>query len=227
MRYRSSWLGLMAVLSLSACDLWPKGLDALAESITKQVSGATTAWLLNGDVVVINVAGSPSYLIPQAELQTLATGIAEQTINHSAEPLESISITFHESEVSENSMKMREFIFLVLDNRPVLQPYLDLDATGPLTTDEIEAAVDRLDQVYDQLEKPLTQEYRKCVLAEVEKRAQDAGDPETLNPASLEFLPGGSWYDLDGYSKRILLTQAIMSKALFICVDTREAEVNS
>ena len=122
---------------------------------------------------------------------------------------------------------MREFIFLVVENRPVLQPYLDLDATGPLTAGEIEAAIDRLDVSYDQLGKSLTGEYRKCVLAEAEKRAHNAGDPETLDPGSVEFLTADSWYALDAFSKRIILAQAIMSKALFICAGTRKAHGNS
>jgi len=110
---------------------------------------------------------------------------------------------------------MREFIFLVMEKRPVLQPYLDLDATGPLTADEIEVAIDRLDEAYDQLGESLTGEYRKCVLAEAEKRAHDAGDP-----GSVEFLPAEPWNKLDAFSKRIFLTQAITSKALFICAGT-------
>ena len=115
---------------------------------------------------------------------------------------------------------MREFIFLVMEKRPVLQPYLDLDATGPLTADEIEVAIDRLDEAYDQLGESLTGEYRKCVLAEAEKRAHDAGDPETLDPGSVEFLPAEPWNKLDAFSRRIFLTQAITSKALFICAGT-------
>jgi hypothetical protein len=83
MRFLSACLGLMVAISVSACDLWPKELGSLAESITQQVSGDTTAWLLGGDVVVIDVAGSPSYRILQSELEALATGIAEQAIEYS------------------------------------------------------------------------------------------------------------------------------------------------
>lgn len=101
---------------------------------------------------------------------------------------------------------MREFIFLVMEKRPVLQPYLDLDATGPLTADEIEVAIDRLDEAHDQFGEPLTGEYRKCVLAEAEKRAHDAGDPETLDPgawSSCPLSPGISWMpSVDEYSSR-------------------------
>jgi len=34
MRFLSLWMGLMVAISVSACDLWPKELDSLAESIT-------------------------------------------------------------------------------------------------------------------------------------------------------------------------------------------------
>jgi len=220
MRFLSLWMGFMVAVSVSACNFWPKELDSLAESITQQVSGDTTAWLLGSDVIVINVAGSPSYRLLQSELEALATGIAEQALEYSTVTIESVAITFHKGEVSENSDEMREFIFLVIEKRPVLQPYLDLDATGPLTAHEIEVASDRLDDTYDRLGKPLTGEHRECVLAEAKKRAHDAGDPETLDPESVEFLATEPWNMLDAFSKRILLTQAIISKALFICAGT-------
>jgi hypothetical protein len=60
MRRLSSVLGSLAAILVSACDLWSDELKPSAESIERQVAGDTTAWLLGGDVVVINVAGSPS-----------------------------------------------------------------------------------------------------------------------------------------------------------------------
>ena len=51
---------LLACL-LSACDLWPRDLVALAESINQQLGGQTTAWLVGGDIVVIIVEGSPVF----------------------------------------------------------------------------------------------------------------------------------------------------------------------
>lgn len=98
---------------------------------------------------------------------------------------------------------------------------------GPLTEEEIQAAVDRMDQSYDRLGKSLTEEHRGCVLAELERGAGDAGDPETLDPASVEFLTPETWCLLDASAKRIFLAQAITSKAFFFCASPRKTEVNS
>lgn len=76
----------------------------------------------------------------------------------------------------------------------------------------------------------MTEEQRVCVLGEIEKRAHVAGDPETLDPASVEFLSAVStdtWNALDAFGKRIILAQAITTKALFFCVSTQKAEVTS
>jgi len=210
---------LVAVL-VGACDFWPKDLKPLADSISRQVSGETTAWLVSGDVVIIGVAGSPLYRQQRAELVAVATDIAEQAVAYIPTPLESIAITFHEGEISEDPEKMRQFIYLVTDNRPVLQPYIDEDATGPLGHDELAAAVDRLGD-------SVTGAQRDCVLAEAEQRASAAGDPETLDPASIEFLTAGAWDDLDAFARRLFLAQALTSKAVFVCAAPRKAGTNS
>lgn len=220
-------LWLPAAILVGACDFWPNELKPFAESVARQVSGDTTAWLLGGDVLVINVAGSPSYRMPQSELVVLATGIAEQAIEYAAAPLESIVITFFEGQVSDDPEKMREFIFLVFKDRPVLQPYLPPNATGPLTEEELQAAVERMDQSYDRLEKPLTEGSRECVLKELERRAREAGDPETLDPAAAEFPASETWYLLDASAKRLFLAQALTSKAVFFCASVQRAEINS
>ncbi|MDX2417534.1 MAG: hypothetical protein QNK19_08750 [Xanthomonadales bacterium] len=223
MRLLSIKLMFLVAILVSACDFWPKDLKPLAKSISQQVSGEATAWLVGGDTVVINVAGSPRYRVTQPELEALATEIAGQTIGFSEAQLAAVAISFYEGEVSEDPEKMREFIFLVMENRPVLQPYLDVNATGPLTLDEVQAAIDRLGE-------SVTGEQRECVRGEMQKRAHVAGDPETLDPASMEFLSAVSaetWNDLDAFGKRIILAQAITTKALFFCVSTQKAEVTS
>jgi hypothetical protein len=204
-------LALMAAISVSACDLWPRDLEQFAQAVSRQVSGETTAWLVAGDVMVIMVAGSPFYRGAQSELEALATEIAEQAIVFSTTPLESIAVTFYEGEVSEDPDKMREFIFLVMENRPVLQPYLEVDATGPLTLAEVQTLFT------DQLDESLTADRKQCVLTEVEKLARDAGDPETLDPARVEFLSADTWFALDSFARRIILAQAITTSALFTC----------
>jgi len=214
-RYLSFMFVLLAAVLVGACDFWPRDLEPLAESISEQVSGKTTAWLVAGDVVVIDVAGSPYYRQDQPELETLATDIAEQTVAFVSAPLESIAVTFHEGDISENPEKQSQFIFLVMENRAVLQPYIDEDAAGPLTDDELEASVDRLGET-------VTGEQRACVLGEVKQRAKGAGDPETLDPASVELLPARAWDDLDTLSRRLFLAQAITMKAVFACASARK-----
>ncbi len=59
-------------------------------------------------------------------------------------------------------------------------------------------------------------------MSEVEDRARAAGDPETLNPATVEFLPVNEWGRLDPSDKRIILTQAIVTKALIVCNSPRQ-----
>jgi hypothetical protein len=83
-----------------------------------------------------------------------------------------------------------------------------------------------MDQSYDQMEKSLTDEHRECVLATLERRAAEAGDPEGLDPATVEFLTSDTWYLFDASAKRILLAQALVSEAMFSCADSRTPEVN-
>jgi hypothetical protein len=218
-------LCLTAVLT-SACDLLPNQLKPFEEALEQQLSGDATVWLLGGDVVIINVSGSPSYRIQETELGGLATEIAEQAMEYAERPLESIVITFYEDRETDSSDKEREFIFLIMKNRPVLQPHLPRNATGPLTKEEIQAAIVRMDQSYDQVEKSLTDEHRECVLATLEKRAAEAGDPEDLDPATVEFVTSDTWYLFDAAGRRILLAQALVSEALFSCADSRTPEAN-
>lgn len=88
------------------------------------------------------------------------------------------------------------------------------DATGPLTMEEIETNFLSL------MDVPLSEERRECVYREIEERARAAGDPETLDPATIEFLPTEEWSKLDAYGKRLILTQAITTKASFVCIQS-------
>lgn len=221
-QFRVSWIGVsfvrlltllysvLTAIMVSACDFWPDELGPLAESIEREVAGETTAWRVGGDVVVINVANSPLYRENSAELQAAATDIAAQAITFADVPLESVSVTFHEGDVSEEAEKLREFIFLVKDNRPVLQPLLDDAATGPLTLAEIQA-------LFMDMDEPLSEKLEVCVSNEIEERARAAGDPETLDPATVEFLPVDEWHRLDIFGKRLVLAQVISTKAMFVC----------
>lgn len=211
MRFFAIKLMLVAAILASACDLVPDDLDALAESIDRQVSGKTTAWLVGGDVVVIDVAGSPLYGSPQAELETVASGIAEQAIAFTETTLVSVAITFHQGGVTDQAERQREFIFLVTDGHPALQPLLNYDATGPLTPEEVQALF------IDPMGETLATQNVDCILEEVARLTRDAGDPESLDPATVEFLPTDSWASLDAFGRRLLLAQAITTKALFTC----------
>lgn len=206
-------LAVLSAVVLGGCDFWPRELGPLAESITRQVSGETTAWLVGGDVVVIDVAGSPLYQEEETALAAVAGDLAGQAIEFVGTPLESIVIAFHEGDATGDEQRTREFIFLVMEDRPVLQPYIDVDATGPLTSVELRAAVDRLG------ESP-PGEGRECIMREAEQRARLLGDPDTLDPAKVEFLSAETWRALDtlGAEKRIFLAQAIATEALFSCV---------
>ena len=160
---------------------------------------------------MINVTGSALFRAEPAELEARATGIADLSMAFAPAPLESIVITFYEQSVSDEEDKAREFIFVVVDGRPALQPYFDVEATGPLTPGEIDAGIQRLGDA-------LPDDQRACVREEVEKRARAAGDPELLDPASVEFLTAGTWNGLDAFGKRLILMQALTTEALFSCV---------
>lgn len=220
MRFPSLILVMVLAAALSGCDFWPRELDTLAQSVARQVSGETTVWRVGGDVVVIDVAGSPLYGGSDADLEAAARDIAGQAVAASVEPLESIAVTFHESEVSDDPGTMREFIFLVREGRPELQPQIDFDATGPLKPEAFRPSLERL-------EKTMTAEQVDCVRREVEARARAAGDPETLDPATVELLPADHWKTLDAPGKRIILVQAIATSASFYCIGARRDGTNS
>lgn len=201
---------LLAVL-VSACDYWPRDLEALSESIGEQTSGDATAWLVGGDILLITVTGSPLFRAEPAQLEARATGVADLSMAFAPAPLESIVITFYEQSVSDEEDKAREFIFVVVDGRPMLQPYLDTEATGPLTSGEIDAVMERLGDTLPDDQKP-------CVREAVERKAHAAGDPELLDPAKVELLTAETWNGLDAFGKRLILMQALMTEALFSCV---------
>lgn len=211
MRLVSNLLWIPIAVLVGACDLWPRNLEPLAEAITRQADGRATAWLMGGDVVVIDVANYPLYRSDPEQLATDATGIAGRAIEYATVPLESISVTFHAGEVGAHPATTREFIFLVRENRPVLQPPLDAEAAGPLTVAEVRALI------IDRMDAPSSDGEMECVLREAEDRVRAAGDPETLDPSTVELLPTGNWDRLDAFGRRLVLAQVIATKASFVC----------
>ncbi len=85
------------------------------------------------------------------------------------------------------------------------------DATGPLTLAEVEA------NLWSRMDLELSGEQRECVLREIEERAEAAGDPEKLDPATVELLPEESWTSVDPFGRRLLLAQVISTGAIFAC----------
>jgi len=86
------------------------------------------------------------------------------------------------------------------------------NGTGALTMEELQINLpSKLDRLY-------TDEMRACLLAKIEELAADAGDPETLDPSSVAFLPtDGSWEKLPRFAKRSLLAQVVVSRAATLC----------
>lgn len=94
------------------------------------------------------------------------------------------------------------------------QPFyrIDKNASGPLTMPELQVNVPQ------ELDAQYTESMRTCFQATVEDLASSAGDPESLDPSSVTFLPtDGSWQELTKFHKRNLLAQAIISEAGVLC----------
>lgn len=217
MRLLPVTLGLLMAFVLSACDWWPKELKPVAESISKQVNGEATVWLMGGDALVVYIENSQSHQGAQPALQAVASEIAELALASVSTPLESIIITFYAAKVGDAKGEMGEFIYLVQEGSAVLQPGINTSATGPLTSEEIKTFLKRLGD-------SVTDDQKACAQVESVKRANDAGDPDTLDPDRLDYLPSSSWHVLDSYMKRIILTQAITTDAMFACVGRRNTE---
>ncbi len=90
-------------------------------------------------------------------------------------------------------------------------PPFIFDRTGPLTLEEVRV------NFIDRMDEELIGPRRDCVLGEIEKRVSAAGDPETLDPSSVEMLPTENWGSLDAEGKRLILSQVITTKAFFEC----------
>ena len=85
------------------------------------------------------------------------------------------------------------------------------DASGPLTLHEIQSNY----LVF--MDEPLEGKRKECVFIEIQKGASAAGDPESLDPETVEFLPVENWHRLGQDGRRIILTQAILTQAFFNC----------
>ena len=88
---------------------------------------------------------------------------------------------------------------------------VDPEARGPLTLNELNVSFD------NEVGRQLSDSEKECVLREVAERAFSAGDPEALDPATVEFIPVDQWDGLDAHGKRIILAQVILTKSFFEC----------
>jgi hypothetical protein len=91
-----------------------------------------------------------------------------------------------------------------------------LDAKGPLTREEV------WPNVMNRMDEPFQGFRRECIYKEIEERAQAAGDPETLDPATIELLPSEHWESIGAFGRRLALGQAILTKALFVCAQEND-----
>ncbi len=93
----------------------------------------------------------------------------------------------------------------------LIQPSPFEVSSGPLSSEEIQAFV-------SQMNESLGDEVAKCFLKEVTDRASKIGDPETLDPTTVELLPVEQWRALDDkHGKRLILTQVIFNQAIPLC----------
>ena len=81
---------------------------------------------------------------------------------------------------------------------------------GPLTGNEIQ-------YLTSELKKSIGDEVAECLLKEATVRASKLGDPETLDPTTVELLPVDQWSTLGKSGKRIILTQVVINQAIPIC----------
>ena len=91
-----------------------------------------------------------------------------------------------------------------------------LDARGPLTLEEVRA------NLLNQTDETFQESRRECIYREIEERAQAAGDPETLDPATIELVPSEHWGSVGAFGRRLVLAQAILTKALFVCAQQND-----
>jgi hypothetical protein len=89
---------------------------------------------------------------------------------------------------------------------------LVLDASGPLTVEEIEA------NLLWNLDLENTGLEQECMRREIARLAETAGDPETLDPSTVELLSDDTWQGLDPFTRRLMLGTVIVTEATNACL---------
>lgn len=90
------------------------------------------------------------------------------------------------------------------------------DADGKLTTAELDYFLAGMKEATN-----ISEEVDNCIKTQAERRADIAGDPQTIDPESLS-LPEENWVPLDKSDKRLILAQLIVTEASVFCTTGRE-----
>jgi hypothetical protein len=90
------------------------------------------------------------------------------------------------------------------------------DADGKLTSAELDHFLVGMKEATN-----ISEEEVNCINTEAKRRAEIAGDPETLDPRSLS-LPEENWVPLDKSDKRLILAQLVVTEASVFCTTGRE-----
>jgi hypothetical protein len=80
---------------------------------------------------------------------------------------------------------------------------------GPLTNEEIQTFASEMESLGDKV--------TDCLVKEAIVNASRIGDPEKLDPSTVELLPVDHWDELDKSGKRLILTQVVISQAIPLC----------
>ena len=90
------------------------------------------------------------------------------------------------------------------------------DADGKLTSAEMDYFLAGMRDATN-----ISEKVDNCIKTQAERRAEIAGDPETLDPKSLP-LPEENWVPLDKSDKRLILAQLVVTEASLFCTTGRE-----
>lgn len=82
---------------------------------------------------------------------------------------------------------------------------------GALTNDEIHYFASNI-------RDSLGEDVAKCLSQEAIILASKIGDPEILDPTTVELLPVDQWSELNKFGKRLILTQVIFNQSIPLCI---------
>ena len=90
------------------------------------------------------------------------------------------------------------------------------DADGNLTYAELDYFLAGMKEATN-----ISEKVDSCIKTEAERRAEIAGDPQTIDPKSLS-LAEENWVSLDKSHKRLILAQLIVTQSSVFCTTGRE-----